>query len=57
MSPLKHENVNLDGERSVASAARAARREHKINEALAATTGDAGLAQGNKAKAALQDDE
>ncbi len=55
--PLKHEGRNFDGERSVTSAGRAARRAHKITEATAATTGQAGLDQGDKAKRALQKDE
>ena len=53
--PLKHENVNFDGELSVASQSRAERREQLINEATQASTDNAGLAQGDKAKAALQD--
>ncbi len=57
MSAMKHEGRNFDGEKSVTSAGRAARREHLINEATAATTDNAGLAQGDKAKRSLEKDE
>ncbi len=58
--PLKH--VGHEGAKNqdnmVNAAGRAARREHLINEATAATTGQAGLDQGAKAKAKLtQKDE
>ncbi len=56
--PLKH--VGHEGAKNqdnmVNAAGRAARREHLINEATAATTGDAGQKQGDKAKKALQKD-
>ncbi len=56
---LKH--VGHEGAKNqdnmVNAAGRAARREHLVNEATAATTDNAGLAQGDKAKRAIQRDE
>ena len=59
MGTLRHEgHEGAKNQDNMANAAgRAARREHLINEATAATTGDAGLTQGDKAKRALQKEE
>ena len=52
---LKHEGHEgaKNQDNMVNAAGRATRREHLINEATAATTDNAGLGQGSKAKAKL----